>query len=203
MRENQPRRSVARSIHHRRRGFSLIELLVVIGIMALMAGITVLAVAPMMEGRRVSSGARIVQAMLYRARMYAAVNRRPASVWFYPGEGKVASYNGIPDPGDEVQKKDRRIQEPGFLPAGVSFRRYTQNGWVIVDPAENPVGNMLVFGMTGGVDVPATNSAPWAEGSDHLGQAENPRVMLQGEEEGTFKVIEVVFTTGLTRIYDQ
>jgi Tfp pilus assembly protein FimT len=173
-----------------------VELLVVIGIMALMAAITTVAVVPMMKGGRLRSGSRIVQASLYRARMYAAVNRCSASVWFYP---KTTAVNGRTVEAGAIETfkglsntdLDLRLQEPAFLPAGVQF--YAENDDVVFDPDEQAVGNVVVFDTTGQVDADETN----------IGTAENPRVRLQGEEEGTYKVIEVVFTTGLTRIYDQ
>lgn len=171
--------------------FTLTELLVVIGIMAMVAAITVVSVGPMMEGGRLDSGARIVKSMIQRARTYAAVQGRQASVWFDPTDKSISVFAG-----NSNTDLGNRIHEPAFLPAGIDFRLVSNQ--VVTDDTDPPeqVGDAIVLAPSGGIDGDSTEMAG-------LDTGENARVWLEGAEQDTYRVIEVMFTTGLPRSFDQ
>jgi Tfp pilus assembly protein FimT len=100
--------------------FTLIEMLVVIGIMILVASISIVSVAPMMKGRHLDSAARVVQSALYRARTYAATMRKDTKVEFYDSgsdKGKI-----------EVTVSSKLIDKPYWLPEGVEFESIEDSG---------------------------------------------------------------------------
>lgn len=65
----------------RRRGFTLLELLVVILIMLTVTAVTIPVVAPAMKGRQVREGARLLNTFLNAARNRAIESGRPCGVW--------------------------------------------------------------------------------------------------------------------------
>jgi Tfp pilus assembly protein FimT len=98
--------------------FTLIEMLVVIGIMILVASISIVSVAPMMKGRHLDSAARVVQSALYRARTYAATMRNEATVKFEKNEGKIT-----------IKDEDSNLlDKPYWLPEGVEFESIEDSG---------------------------------------------------------------------------
>ncbi len=160
-----------------RRAFTLVELLVVIGIIILVAGISAVAVAPLMRGASLRSGARIVQAMIYEGRSYASAHHTKASVLFDVDTGCV-SVHETAEP-----SRDNRIDQPGCLPRGVRFM-------------DNPP-------VTGGA-VPDYKLVFTSRGSiDPLGGTGNRKIRLTDERGGTVKVIEVIFASGLVKVYDE
>ncbi len=67
----------------RRAGFTLVELLVVIGVLLLMAVLVVPAVGPLLTGANVSSATEMVADQLSYARQVALSENRPVEVRFY------------------------------------------------------------------------------------------------------------------------
>ena len=168
--------------------FTLTELLVVIGIMALMAALTTAAVAPMLQGRRLESGARTIKSLVARARSYAILHRTQTLMSFDPGEKSIQVYAGT------TKSPSNRIQEPVFLPAGVDFNRDNAN-FVVMNQDGTYRGNQVVFSETGALDT-GHPDCPLTDG-------DNARIALVGGEEGVSKVVEIVHTTGMTRSFDQ
>ncbi len=70
------------SQHSSRRGFTLVELLVVVSIMLILAGITLTTINVTMDEERIGTGARQVQAFLEGARDRAIYAREPRGVRF-------------------------------------------------------------------------------------------------------------------------
>ena len=68
--------------HPARRGVTLVELLVVVGIMLLLAAITIPSMQGLTEGRRVREAARAVNVYFGRARSRAIESGRPCGVMF-------------------------------------------------------------------------------------------------------------------------
>ena len=158
-----------------RRAFTLTELLVVVGIIAMMAALTTAAVLPMLEGRSLRNGARAVQALLYQARTYAAVNRAKANLVFYTADQSMLLSNDA---------DGLAIDKRAFLPRGVKFAD---------DPPVTAVSGGTIevsFGSTGSLDTTAMG----------LG---NCRIRLSDMAGDKIKVVEVAFTSGLTRTYDE
>ena len=120
-----------------RRAFTVVELLVVVAIILLVASVAVASVIPFMEGRKLNSATRTLQAGLMRARSYAANQRTRATMRIFPGEGKAVIYRTIkaaemaeasddrqytdPITGNTVDLLELRAGEPLDLPQGVSF----------------------------------------------------------------------------------
>ena len=67
---------------HRNRAITLVELLVVIGIILVLAGVSLTAVQPVLEGRDIREGARQLNAFLAGAQNKAISRNRPIGVWF-------------------------------------------------------------------------------------------------------------------------
>ena len=158
-----------------RTAFTLTELLVVVGIIALVASLTTAAVLPMLEGRSLRNGARTVQSLLYQARAYAAVNRAKTNLVFYTTDQSMLLSNDAD--GAAIDKR-------AFLPRGVKFAD---------DPPVTAASGgvtVVAFGSTGSLDTTAMG----------LG---NCRVRLSDMAGDKIKVVEVAFTSGLTRTYDE
>ena len=68
----------------RERGFTLTEMLVVMGVMILVTAITIPAMMPFFEGQALRSGARTTQAAVVRARSLAVTRNARAALVIYP-----------------------------------------------------------------------------------------------------------------------
>jgi prepilin-type N-terminal cleavage/methylation domain-containing protein len=117
-----------------RRGFTLIELMVVIGIIVILLGITVFAVAAMAKDSKQSSAVNAVQSALGKARALAMQRGEPVLIAFLPHVDEdyehphivYAAYSGqsyINDTGTFRQLVDRFIPLTGLetdsLPRGI------------------------------------------------------------------------------------
>ena len=180
---------------HSRRAFTLVELLVVIGIMILLASMSVIAIAPMFRGSALAAGSRIVQAVVYQARTYAATQGTNATV-FLDVANRSMSISSIPNSGLQY-----RVDEPEFLPTGIRFvvdangnsAPFTR-GWTPA-PGCRPAPpttyrGYLVFRPSGSIDPIA------------MGGTGNWEVRIE-DERCSRKVIEVIFVSGLTDIRDE
>lgn len=81
------------------RGITLIELLVTLGVIAVLAAISTLASQPLMNSYRVRAAARQVVSDFQFARLSAVKEGRNWTVCFAPGEPAVTSYIVTNDPG--------------------------------------------------------------------------------------------------------
>ncbi|MFP4028715.1 MAG: Tfp pilus assembly protein FimT/FimU [Candidatus Brocadiia bacterium] len=133
------------------RAFTLTELLVVIAIITLVAAMSVAAMMPMLEGRALRGGARIVKSMLYQARSYAVLHGRQTVVLFDKEESSVRAYAGntVADLG--------AIGKVQYLPSGCKFPVYpTRSGCTIrakspSPPKNNEISRAIVFTRSGGL----------------------------------------------------
>ena len=173
-----------------RRAFTLVELLVVIGIMVLLASMVTLAMVPLMRGQSLSSAARVVQAMVYRARTTAIMQRTEVAVIFYVSNG---SMHVVADP--SVSLSDR-VARPEFLPAAVRFADPLPVTHVAdPDPLDCPPCDRLVFTPTGSLSPAAQPNG--------MGGTGNWLIRLTDQQGDNVKVAEILFATGLASIYDE
>ena len=207
-----------RAAHYRcRDGFTLIEMLVVVGVIMLMTAMSVAAFAPFMKGRQLSAGARTVQAAVYQARAYAAANR-VRTVLYFATPPLIATMQedhniepwsinlyslGVDTNGNAVVS-DEKIARPEFLPRGVTFLGTPIPTDTIYfpdqsTPADVPpddmlfdsiagVGNALVFHPGGSLD------------PVYMGTV-TQHIVLQDPSEQR-KRISVMFASGMVYIED-
>lgn len=124
MRADLPARSLPESKSHR--GFTIVELLIVVGILLLLTTFTAISIDFAFEAERVSSGARQVQSMISGARDRAIKARKPVGVRFLvdqdPDNGRMVSsmvYVGAADlwnRGNITLKRPDMEGFPGVLP---------------------------------------------------------------------------------------
>jgi len=187
------------------RGFTLVELLVVLGIITFLASVTVVAVWPFMEGRALQSGASTVQALIYQARSYAIANRCNATLYLNAAEGEMvlfASPTAFSGGNPNNDYRNDRADRPEFLPKGVKF--YARNGLVVTDTTGTAAGptfpngraNVLVFSRTGSLETTSFVGV-WPGGMG------NVIIRLQDPAAQTTKAVEVMFTSGFPKIYDE
>jgi prepilin-type N-terminal cleavage/methylation domain-containing protein len=102
------------------RGFSLIELVLVVAILAILGGIAVPTITSMMAGMRVSSAARLVERELQTARMRAVSANRAMRVRFNcPAVGQyrlveVIGTPSVPAPADADGQAATRCNETSY-----------------------------------------------------------------------------------------
>ena len=169
-----------------RAAFTLIELLTVVGIMLMLASVTLIAVAPFIRGRSSGAAARVVQAAIYQARTYAATQGSNATVYFDPATRSFTLYAST-----YIHPDNRLDERATFLPPGIRF---------VVNAAGDPVvqasGTLsrrtLVFRPSGSLD-------PTQMG----GLTSNWDVSICDERGENVKRIEVVFASGMTAIYEE
>ena len=185
----------------RRRAFTLVEMLVVLGIITFLAAVTVAAIWPFMSGQALSGGARTLQAMIYQARAYAIANRTQATLYLDPNEKQMVLF-ATPEDLDSAlgagDSRQYRADRPEFLPKGAKFG--TDGGQVVMNASDNGIGNIIVFSTTGSIEsatVTLTNHPNWTVGTG------NVKVKIQDPAETTTKVLEIMFASGFPRIYDE
>jgi len=190
----------------RRRAFTLVEMLVVLGIMTFLAAVTVASIWPFMSGQALSGGARTLQAMMYQARAYAISNRTQATLYLDPDEKSMTLFASPTDLDDGLANNkllfvDKRADRTEFLPKGAKFG--TDGGNAVLDASGTGMGNILIFSTTGSletatVDLTATlSTAYWAGGIGNI------KVKVQDPAETVTKVLEIMFASGFPRIYDE
>ena len=147
--------------------------------MAVVAGMVLVSTVSLMRGHSLRAGVRRVQAMIYRTRTHAVVERTSTTLFFYVNDRSMALYtDGGTGP---------RVAKPEFLPAGARFLNNPP-----VEQKSGPLtGDGLSFSPCGSLD-PVAMGAPG-----------NWLVRLTDEQGETVKVLEVVFASGLTGVYDE
>ena len=110
---------------HKRRAFTLVEMLVVIGIIVLVASVTIPMMAPFYKHQAMRAGARTTQAMLFQARSTAINERTLAGVYLYVQEPTLASHSvgdlvlALDSDGDGFL--DDVVGTPAALPQAIDF----------------------------------------------------------------------------------
>jgi len=152
-----------------RRGFTLIELMVVIGIIVILLGITVFAVAAMAKDSKQSSAVNAVQSALGKARALAMKRGEPVLIAFLPHVDEdyehphivYAAYSGqsyINDTGTFRQLVDRFILVTGLeqdsLPRGM---KVAAPWYAVGDAASDQV---WIAASSIGAIAPPNNEAP-------------------------------------------
>jgi len=168
----------------RERGFTLVEMLVVISIMVLVAALATVAVAPMLKGRSLRSAAQTLQALLYQARSYAATYNTQATLYVGTPNGPLEVYATLADAEAVPRDPRRRVGEkPVYLPPGTSFESNP--------PVQAATGarHTVVYSPTGSLDVSEMGT----------GACQIRITDAQGER---VKLVEVSFASGLPHITD-
>jgi prepilin-type N-terminal cleavage/methylation domain-containing protein len=190
-----------------RRGFTMVELLVVLSIIVFLAGVTAAAVWPYMEGQALRSGARTVQAMLLQTRAYAITNRTRAALYFDAAEKQMVLVGRAEDMADylaasEENKKQYRGARPEFLPKGTQFGT-TDDGsgttYVVANSAGAGYSDCIVFDTTGAV---GGDMRVLKNGTPVAGTVGNLTVSIQDVAGQTTKTVEVLFTSGIARVLE-
>ena len=172
-----------------RRAFTLLELLVVMGIIALLTSIAVVSVVPFLSGRALSTGASAVQFMVYQARTHAVCNSMPATLAFSATDRSMILYDLKPDELEgltDQQRKARRVSRPEYLPTGVVF--VDTDGDVVTQ--EDSHRATLVFYCDGSLDRAEMSTGNW-------------QIRLGEDEAASQKVITVIFASGLPKVEDE
>jgi len=193
----------------RRAGMTLVELLTVMGIIALVATMSVVTFAPFMRGRALDSAAHALKNAVWQARSYAAVHNVRAVLALYSNPPRAAVYwvdpqgdvNNISDwrgPAGNPPPQDPPVAKPTTLPGNVTFR------WAAapVDVLSwDPTNSFVVLGA-GGVDNKLVFSPSGSlEPSAPLG-VQNAQIGLVGPSGPAVEVqaLVVLFASGLPYI---
>mgnify|MGYP001597355243 CR=1 FL=1 len=133
-----------------RRAFTIIELLVVLGIAAILAGMSVLAIAPLFRGRAMASAESEVVTAAYEARFAAASSGAVRALVINSVDRSlyIADITDCPNVRDLTSAK--RLTTPQFLPIGVNFAAI--GGESVFDLSGNPRGQAIAFRPTGHLD---------------------------------------------------
>ena len=197
----------------RRAGMTLVELLTVMGIIALVATMSVVTFAPFMRGRALDSAAHALKNAVWQARSYAAVHNVRAVLALYSNPPRAAVYwvdpqgnvNNISDwrgPAGNPPPQDPPVAKPTTLPGNVAYRSPAapvdtlnwndadRRDFVLLNAAG--VDNKLVFSPSGSLEPSAYLSV------------QNAQIGLVGPA-GTaveMKALVVLFASGLPYIED-
>jgi prepilin-type N-terminal cleavage/methylation domain-containing protein len=117
----------------RRAGMTLVELLTVMGIIAVVATMSVVTFAPFMRGRALDSAAHALKNAVWQARSYAATHNVRAVLALYSNPPRAAVYwvdpqGSVNDPANwrgatgRPPSLDPPVAKPTTLPGNVTFR---------------------------------------------------------------------------------
>ena len=129
-------------------GFTLMEMMVVIGIIGITAAIAIPSILSYLPKQRLNSGARGIYSAMQYARLRAVKEKTPVSVNFNPGTDSFtvftdANSNGIVDGADTVLKT-------GNMPSDVDITNATiftgLNTWCGFNTRGLPVGTPPIIG---------------------------------------------------------
>ncbi|QDU93037.1 pilus assembly FimT family protein [Lignipirellula cremea] len=134
-------RNVRQGVARRLAGTTLIELLVVIGIMLLLAALTIPLVKPLLDGQTTREGSRVLNAAFAMAKARASELQRPVGLFFDRGvEGKDAclqvflAESPLPYCGDTTTARVVSITPVGGLTADATFDAQSASIAAPVDP---------------------------------------------------------------------
>ncbi|MBI1311353.1 prepilin-type N-terminal cleavage/methylation domain-containing protein [bacterium] len=175
----------------RRRGFTIIELLIVVGILLLLTTFTIVSIDFAFEAERVASGARQVQSLLTGARDRAIRYRKPIGVRFLvdqdPDNGRMVSSMVYVGASDYWSLGNITLKRPDLNPQdGVA----DSDSVLIVDgDAETRWNKLRLRGFLGIYEDTNANGA-LDPGEDVNGNGvldlETPRIKIPGDRNGTW-----------------
>ena len=202
------RQATERCALRRSAAFTLVEMLVVIAIIGIVAGMSVMAFGPFLRGQTLSQAASTVQSSIWEARNYAATHRTKATLYFDTDEGRLLLFKKPADADDYAndtippENKPEPVSKPEFLSESVTLVTTdlgadSDKPVVILDNLTPPLQikggstamDRLVFHPGGSLDPQNMNSTS------------NWYVVLQ-DKRGDQMAIEVIFASGLTRMHE-
>jgi type IV fimbrial biogenesis protein FimT len=145
-------------------GFTVIELIVVLGLLALLAGISVPVFSYYQPVRRLNGGARLVLAELMWAKAKAVEENNPFVVSF-PSSTNISvlddnNGNGVADTGEAVRTRNVRNDFPGVSlaktvgdPDPVFSSRGTAGGATTITVTNVSGSKIVTVGVTGVVKI--------------------------------------------------
>jgi len=109
-----------------RKGFSIMELTVVVVIVSILSTLGILNYANLHSSNEAQSGARRVAATLAAARQYAIATNTPHQVFFSRNDSSF----WIDELDAAGAVKRRQVENPGFLPQFIAFETFTIGGTI-------------------------------------------------------------------------
>jgi type II secretion system protein H len=140
---------------HRQSGLTLFELMVVIGIMAVMASIAVPGVIGWLPGYRLRSGADELRTTLQLARMRAVRENAIVAVVFNFANDSYVAF--VDNSGDGIQNGAERTVKSGEMPQGIDLQdsglgalvMFDRRGFPTADGVNPLSGNVAVSNGSG------------------------------------------------------
>ena len=181
------------------RGFSLLEALVVIGIMFTLAGIAVVKSFGSMEGYQANSAQDVVAGQLRLARQLAISQRREVQVQFNTGSNPVTvSYTVLPRP---------KTADPNQPPVTVTLPRQVQ---YMQEPGvpDTPMGfgtcgtaGICVAGVSGGPPIMKFTSTGQFTDSTGVNTINGTIFLGISNQKNTARAVTIMGATGRVRPY--
>lgn len=188
-------RGASSSSHHGRLGYSLVELVFVLGLMAMMSAVAVAGVLTAIDDSRAIAAVRYLSSKLQRARMEAVMRSCSTGLRFVSGAGGYAYGMYLDGNGNGVRTADigrgvdRELMPPERLPdlfRGVDFGVIPD--LPPVEPGTPPPGSDPI--KTGSSDILSFSS---------IGTATSGSLYIRGSH-GAQYVIRVLGDTARTRV---
>jgi prepilin-type N-terminal cleavage/methylation domain-containing protein len=175
------------------RGFSLIELLMVVAIIAVMGGVAIGVTGNMVKTAKGKSGAQQLSSFLKRHRELAISRRRNIEIAFTLPNIVTSTQRAVPDPPNPLGAST--VLETMYLEGQIEFRKFTA---VVLDTPD-------VFGSAAAVNLGGANPVMFtSEGTfaDVNGDPINATLLLGvNNQPNTANAVTIIGTTATLRLW--